>query len=444
MTTPFLFNPYDATLDLTDKDDRKLYQEACKGLSKDDRFDGKRENYPNFVKLLEQQLQDVRVMETLEVPTAWDSSATNPDDQRLPIQTDVVDIFKSHKATSEQVEHYCDLVWANTAHASTPEYFAHFDNPPTDDAALTLLRNTRRLKHIILGKKLWNSLTSSFQIDIQVNRDEFQRNRECDGPLLWDFIRRRVNPSTSVGASRLKEKLESTTLEDMDHDVVRYNSWFEDMRVMITKEEGEGYSEYLRAMFRAYLSSGNQKFLDAIQAEERDWMQGKVRSGYGYRDLMSLGRLTYNNLLEKGAWTSQKPDEKEDPGAKYLALATELVRTLGNSRNKDDGDKDSNGRGKLDKGWRYHNPDDLKEKKIGGRLMKWCSSDCHQKPQWCGRRNCLNNADYAEAMNKRKEKNPSNNEGGVKATKDFKIALAALTTKEDFEALEKQFFSVKE
>ena len=137
-----------------------------------------------------------------------------------------------------------------------------------------------------------------------MNRDEFQRNRECDGPLLWDFIRRRVNPSTSVGASRLKEKLESTTLEDMDHDVVRYNSWFEDMRVMITKEEGEGYSEYLRAMFRAYLSSGNQKFLDAIQAEERDWMQGKVRSGYGYRDLMSLGRLTYNNLLEKGAWTS--------------------------------------------------------------------------------------------------------------------------------------------
>ena len=58
----------------------------------------------------------------------------------------------------------------------------------------------------------------------------------------------------------------------MDHDVVKYNSWFEDMREKITKEEGDGYSEYLRSLFRAYLTSKNQAFLEAIQAEERDWM----------------------------------------------------------------------------------------------------------------------------------------------------------------------------
>ena len=93
------------------------------------------------------------------------------------------------------------------------------------------------------------------------------------------------------------------------------------MREIITKEEGAGYSEYLRAMFRAYLTSNNQTFIDAIQAEERDWMQGKVRPGYTYRDLMQLGRLTYNNLVEKGVWTN-RANGKEDPTIKYLALAT--------------------------------------------------------------------------------------------------------------------------
>ena len=283
-----------------------------------------------------------------------------------------------------------------------------------------------------------------FQIDIQGSRAEFQRERECDGVLLWDFIRRRVNPSTSVGASRLKEKLENTTLKDLDHDVIRYNTWFEDMRDGINKEEGEGYSEYLRVMFRAYMSSSNQPFLDAIQVEERDWMQGEVRQGYNYRDLMNLGRLTYNNLVEKGSWEVSTSPAKEDPAVKYLALATEMLR----SYNKDGkGTTDDGGKRK---NWRYDNPDNLKEKKIGGRTMKWCKQDCHRRPQWCGRRNCLSNAEYEAQGSKRRDAKPGKptDSSGVgtkmNVTKDFRLALAALTTEGDFEALEKQFFSVKE
>ena len=94
--TTFLLNLYDTPLDFTDKEDRKLYQEACKGLKGEDKFDGKHENCSNFVKLIEQQLQDVRVMEALNTPTRWDTSASNPDDRRLPIQEDMVDIFWSH------------------------------------------------------------------------------------------------------------------------------------------------------------------------------------------------------------------------------------------------------------------------------------------------------------------------------------------------------------
>jgi len=35
-----IFNPYDTTLDLTNKDDNKLFLDACTGLSGKDRYDG--------------------------------------------------------------------------------------------------------------------------------------------------------------------------------------------------------------------------------------------------------------------------------------------------------------------------------------------------------------------------------------------------------------------
>ena len=108
--TSFLSNPYDVPLNLSDKDDHKLYQEACKGLKSEDCFDGKREGYSNFTILIEQHLQDVRVMETLKIPTRWYSSAINSDDRRLPVSESFIDIFRSHKATENQVSKYNDLV----------------------------------------------------------------------------------------------------------------------------------------------------------------------------------------------------------------------------------------------------------------------------------------------------------------------------------------------
>ena len=61
---------------------------------------------------------------------------------------------------------------------------------------------------------------------------------------------------------------------------------------MIIKEEGDGYNEYLRSMFRAYLSCDDNEFADTIKDERRKWTQGKLGTSYTYRDLMDLGRLT--------------------------------------------------------------------------------------------------------------------------------------------------------
>ena len=88
--------------------------------------------------------------------------------------------------------------------------------------------------------------------------------------------------------------------------------------------------------------------------------------------------------------------------------------------------------------WR---PDGTATKEINGRDMKWCSNDCHPKPMWCGRMNCLNKADFAKKMEEKKagdgENNSSTSNGSM--PKDFKIALAAMTSPEDFKFLESKF-----
>ena len=67
----FILNPYDVPLVLSDKEDRKLFTEASKGLKEKDMFNGKRENYGNFVKLIEKDFENTRIMESLEIAVFW-------------------------------------------------------------------------------------------------------------------------------------------------------------------------------------------------------------------------------------------------------------------------------------------------------------------------------------------------------------------------------------
>ena len=122
----------------------------------------------------------------------------------------------------------------------------------------------------MMSAKIWASLTSSYQIEVQGSLTEFQRQQEPDEPLLCDFIRRQIQPSTTVGASRLKDEIENKTLADFCRNVTRYTTWFEDTRKKIMREAGGGYNEYLRSLFRGYLVSSSSEFKETINAEKRD------------------------------------------------------------------------------------------------------------------------------------------------------------------------------
>ena len=104
---------------------------------------------------------------------------------------------------------HCSRVWEDTPFGATAtKYFQAFETAPSTQTELDKARHKRRLKHVMMGKQIWNSLSSAFQIEMTPHKSEFLRDHECDGPLLWDFIRRRVKPSTTVGASKLKDNLE--------------------------------------------------------------------------------------------------------------------------------------------------------------------------------------------------------------------------------------------
>ena len=100
----------------------------------------------------------------------------------------------------------------------------------------------------------------------------------------------------------------------------------------------------MRSLFRSYLTSGNTEFTTAISSERRDWIQGKVKADYSYLDLMDLGRLTYNNLVDDESWI--KKEAKMEHEKNYLALATELISKYTTNQNdggsKGDGNRNNN------------------------------------------------------------------------------------------------------
>ena len=91
----FKTNSYDRLLNLDKVSDLKLYKEAVKGLEKDDKFDGKKEHFDTFQKLMGKSFREVKCMEGLLIPTEWDS--TNADDAAKRLVLTEVDTFETSK-----------------------------------------------------------------------------------------------------------------------------------------------------------------------------------------------------------------------------------------------------------------------------------------------------------------------------------------------------------
>ena len=112
----FLLNPYDADLDISNKDDRRLYLDACQGLSGYD-FGGEREKIGQFIKLLKVEMADKRLTETISIAIKWRSGVRNPDK--------VANFLDDDNIKTEEVTKHVDLVWSESDYppTDTPQFF---------------------------------------------------------------------------------------------------------------------------------------------------------------------------------------------------------------------------------------------------------------------------------------------------------------------------------
>ena len=442
----FIFSPYDQILDLTDKSHLKLFTDGCKGLPSEVKFNGTREKYGDFAKLIGKAMDSRRLKDILKVATNWESTGTLPE---FPIVDDLKDIFTCNSVTDEQVDEHCRLVWSlqDFNHADSSKLNKIVPTKPTNVDELNNVRNNLKMKHAMLGAMVWDSLLPSYQLEIIGDEDKFKTESEYDGVKLWHYIKTEVNPSTTTGASDFKDQIETAKLSDFGHNIKKFNVWFSDVRSEIIKLEGDGkYNEYVRSIFKTYMSSDNEEFLDAIKAEKRMWSQGKAKANYSHRDVMSTATTTYNNLLAEKSWKvlndGSKEKEEVDPNAKFLALTAQIeeLKKSWSSGSNVEGSNDSNA--SKPKSWRFSNPNDKKEMKRNERTYKWCSNDCHPRPMWCPRPICMNRADYKKK--KDAERASSGSDMKITNPSDFKVALSAICNDEDFKMLEEQFFGKAE
>ena len=67
----FILKLYDTTLNFSDRDNMKLFEDRCKGLKSEDTFDGQKGKYSEFAKLIEKYFKDAHVMCVFEIATEW-------------------------------------------------------------------------------------------------------------------------------------------------------------------------------------------------------------------------------------------------------------------------------------------------------------------------------------------------------------------------------------
>ena len=135
-----------------------------------------------------------------------------------------------------------------------------------------------------------------------------------------------MNTTTTAGASKLKDKLETKIITDFNNDVITKITWFANPHDQIIKEEGNGYDEYIRSLFCPYIQCNNEEFVDAVATERYQRMQCRLKYTYISLDLLELVNLTSNNLLDYYAWGDKPTVKLPNPEDKqYLFFGTEIL-----------------------------------------------------------------------------------------------------------------------
>eukprot|EP00957_Ditylum_brightwellii_P061717 4683214-Ditylum_brightwellii.AAC.1 len=107
-----------------------MFKIGTKGLEESQQFNGKKETFNNFAKLIGHKMKEIQVLEALGVAFEWDDPASS----------------NTTKEGGKKVKTHVKMVWAETPHGiaadETPKYFGDFGGAkPADQTELTAAKN---------------------------------------------------------------------------------------------------------------------------------------------------------------------------------------------------------------------------------------------------------------------------------------------------------------
>ena len=178
----------------------------------------------------------------------------------------------------------------------------------------------QRVRANIIGLRIINSLSkpslASLKLKSRLYLWKSSTGEEFyDGPTMLQLCIEKVNPTTRVGVSYLKDALRNAKLATYSNNVLDMTDKMQSHYDEIL-EKGSKHDDYILDLFRALLTGKNVIFTSFIQRKHDAWDEGKdILSDDLIRDAVTK----YQNMVALKTW-----DQSEPSNSKIAALTTQL------------------------------------------------------------------------------------------------------------------------
>ena len=305
----FTLNPYDGEVNPATSEGLKLYLKAIQGFDKDsDRVNVGQSNSREVLQLMKDQASKFGWAEIVaKIPVAGGS--------------DLNLLKSSMNITLDEVKTAAYQIWGPGNGDPCPTVLTIDAIDPSADPSHRP-RFDKRVKSEMIAKGIQGVITKEAYAELLLDKEHFEWSSpdttKIDGlTLLW-FLLKKINPTTQVGVSNLKDSIERATLAHHGHDVVKLLAHMKANYTEI-KERGGTHDDFLRHVFRALLTSKNSVFVSFIQRYKDEW---ETTGNTTTDDLTTIAVQKYNNMVADNQW------QKGDPKDAVIAALTTKVEKL--------------------------------------------------------------------------------------------------------------------
>ena len=307
MTTVFETNPFAGNINPATTTGLKLYQSATADRSDESRLSLS----------IAKSSQFLDAMKADATKFSWGklTSTISIEGSNRDILKDFkhVDVEKVRLRMNPVFKHRTDV-----AALPTGDLVAFAIDPAVDDADKPIFYSQVRAN--MIGLRILGSLNESSLKSLKLKEklylwEDVNGTKFYDGPTMLQLCIEKVNPSTRVGVSKLKEVLRSVKASSYDYNVGDLTDKM-DATYREIVQRGSTHDDYVMDLFNVLLSNKNTIFTDFIQREKDKWDTGAVIDP----DVLITEAVTkYDNMVATSEWTVVEPGT-----SKIAALTTEL------------------------------------------------------------------------------------------------------------------------